>query len=71
MKLETLVKQRQALDEKIKAAELAERNKIRVEKMIARIAGKYEILLAADPIATEKLIDSALATVAQELTGGN
>lgn len=71
MKIEKLLKQKKALEEKIKSAESVARNKTRVEKMLARLVGKHEILFTADPTQVEKLVEEALAKIAAEMQKGS
>ena len=67
MKLERLLKQKAQLEEQIKHAEIAAKNRNRVERLVIRLLNKHPDLFLCDPVALEKNLDESFADVAGNL----
>ena len=66
--LKKLLEQQKKLEEQIKVAGLAERHRVRVEKMIAKLVPKYPTLFGLDPAVLSAELDKALASIAENAT---
>lgn len=59
--LKKLMKQKEALAEKIKLAEQMEKNRNRVERIVLKVVGKHPELYTSEPSELEKALETAIA----------
>ena len=67
MSIEKLLKQKAAIDTKIREAELVAKNKNRVETLVVKTLAKYPALFLSNPTALQKSLDDALKGIASSL----
>ncbi len=67
MSIEKLLKQKAAIDTKIREAELVAKNKNRVETLVVKTLAKYPTLFLSNPTALQKSLDDALKGIASSL----
>jgi hypothetical protein len=68
MSLEKLLKQKEELESQIKQAEIAEKNKGKLERIVIKLLQKHSDLFYCDVATVENNLDNAMAAIAGNLS---
>lgn len=68
MSLEKLLKQKEELEAQIKQAELAQKNKVKLEKIVVRLLQKHPDLFYCEIASVEQHLDHAMAAIAVNIS---
>lgn len=68
MSLEKLLKQKEELEAQIKQAELAQKNKVKLEKIVVKLLQKHPALFFSDVATVEHNLDNAMAVIAGNIS---